>query len=819
MTTFIHLPNKSTENYDWNSVLKKFLTSTFGRSFTEELANPIEQLNRLRISIEHTNHKDGENTIQLYMDYITQLNSLGLRLPMEIVIKDPFKWSDAFASKSTLVEQKSLSFEKASVMFNLASIYAYLGAVSSSSMDWKLAVNYFTSAAGVLKFISTQFLHAPTNDLKVDLTKGFSILMVAQSQECFLWNYMQSDGVKHSLAARLAEGTSLSYRKAADNISNSEISIDSEKEVEFKSCYFHTFALFHYAQSYADSNKVGFAIAINRMAKKQIGEGKRLYLKFKGKIEEGLHRLLLDIETEIDTKTKEWEKDNDLIYHDTIPESCNVPTIKYMDGAKAKDFESILKSFSPTDLFAKIVPMEAHQSMSIYSERQAEIVRKYNESVAIANEEVISLFEFSNLSVTLGEIQNLLRSDNALLVEEEEREKQQDYPRVLAIAHEISTSFDKNFTKEMENIENKREMISAKLKDIDEHLTRDEKNMLIKGLSLNAELFKIKDEVCSTRRILKEASLSDSKLIDLWSKFEAEIDVLYGGAESVQRWLSSFNDNSLTEKVSLLDLDDGLGSETDLLNAQDLIDMVYSAKRSLELLSKERTSTLTDLKGAMHDEDISSVLIKYNGASKDELNEVFDDLLDKYKSYTTRLDNLIYIQDEKILEFKDALSRLLDLPLVKKKMEEKKKNRGTVKNKLAKLISAYETWKVCSKGVNEALGFYTKLWERVLSIDKRVTEVVNMRGNAAHSESMGNFAPNTPQYPAAHHSSYPHHSTTPFFPTQSQPSPPSYTNVVNGNNFPAPPLPSKPTENQPYSTPSVFEPNMYSQFGQSWKKQ
>lgn len=825
MTTFIHLPTKSTESYDWNSTLKKFLTSTFGRSFTEEIADPIERLNRLRISIEHTNHKDGENTIPLCMNYITQLDSLRLRLPMEIVITHPFKWSDAFGSKSTLVEQKSLSFEKASVMFNLASIYAYLGAISSSTMDWKSALNYFTSAAGVLKFISTQFLHAPTNDLKVDLTKGFSNLMVAQSQECFLWNYMQSDNVKHSLAARLAEGTGLAYRQAVDYISNSEVSIDSEKEIEFKSIYFHIFALLHYAQSYADSNKVGFAIAVSHMAKKRVGEGRKLYVQFKGKIEQGLHRLLLDIDTEIDGKIKELEKDNDLIYHNPIPESSNVPTIKAMEGAKAKDFEVMLKSFANSDLFAKIVPMEAHQSMSIYSEKQAEIVRNYNESVAVANEEVNSLFEFSNLPATLVEIQNLLKPTN-LALEEEEREKQQEYPRVLAITHEVSTSVERDFNREIQNIDKKRDLINSKLGEINDKFTKDDKNMLIKGLNVSSELSKLKDEVSSTRSVLVQASSSDAKLSDLWKKFEVEISVLSGGTESVQNWLSESSDDALAQQVSLLDLDDGLGSESDLLNAQDLIDMVFSAKRSLELLTKERTSTLSDLKDAMHNEDISSILIKYNGASEEQLNEVFDDLLAKYKSYTTRLDNLIYVQDEKILELKDALSRLLDLPVVKKKLEEKKKNRGTVKNKLTRLISAYDTWKVCSKGVTEALVFYTRLWEKVMGIDKRVTEIVNMREHGVQSrmgsissDGFGSYAMNDSHSSAPNQPGYQQHSAAPFYPTHNQPPPPSYSNSVGNDNYNAPPLPSKPSESRPYSTPSVYDPNMYSQFGQTWKKQ
>lgn len=848
MTTFIHLPEKTTTKADWEASLNKFLNSTFGKSFTNEISTSIERLNKLRTDIQHSHMSDGETLIPIYFNYITQLNSLELRLPMVTVIAGgelEFSWTDAFDPSSDSVVQHSLSFEKASVLFNLASLYSYLGATVASSLDWKNAILNFTSAAGVLEFISVNFLHAPTNDLKVETTKGLAKLMLAQAQECFLWNYMQSTSgsIKHSLVARLAEGTSLTYLSAKELISKCKSKLDCDEEIELKGLYFHTFALFHYAQNYMETMKVGYAISVDKAAVESYLQSKRLITSKRGKLDAGILKMNETIEAEIKEKLEEWEKDNDLIYHQPIPDKSSVPTIKSMEGAKPIAFETQLKRSNCSDLFEKIVPMEAHKGMSIYSEKQAQITREWSERIEVADEQIRSFFEFSRLPASVVEVQNLLRPSNSV-IEEEEREKEDNYPRVLAMAHELESSADVNFDQTMLNVERKRSAILKQLEEAESWLLKDEKNVVIKGLPSNAELAKLKDEVAMTRNTLSQAEVSDTKLKDLWSKFKPEIQVLQKGSLGVQKWLSeceSSGAEKLSQQVSLLDLDDSdnQNDEFEVSNAKRLIDNIYSMKRSLELLMDERNSTLKDLKTAMHSENISSVLIKYRGASESELDKVFDEQLAKYDSFTSRLDALTSAQDDKIVELKDSLGKLLDLKIVQKKIEEKKKERGTIKAKLISLISSYDTWKLCSKGGNEAYGFYVKLGDRTTDIVGRIYDIVNQRDTMT-AEPTGSISSTLT-------GGFGGHTVNNYYPQQQQPypaqlPPPSYSNIsypsnpvgyngrsesVSSSASNAPPLPSKPGfsgststqpySTQPYSTPSVYNPNMYAQFGQNWK--
>ncbi|GMM44747.1 Bro1 protein [Pichia kluyveri] len=818
MSTFVYLPLKKTTDIDWESSLNTFLTSTFGRSFTSEISPSIKTLNKLRLDIQHSSIKDSDVSLSIYADYISQLNSLGLRLPMDIMLRSSkleFSWSEIDSSSDgEYFQQKSISYEKACILFNFAASYLYLGIDSSSRIDWKSSVSFFTKAAGIFEFISTHFLHAPTEDLKVENIKGLYKLSLAQAYECFFWNYMQtSETTKHSLAARLSEGISVILKQANTYFDKTSINLGFNDLIEFKINYFHSLALYHYAQNYAELNKIGFGLRVLKSTKIYIAKCIGLKNKSNKKtvLEPTFIQLAIELEKDILAKEKEWEKDNELIYNQVLPPSTDVPTIKAMNPCKPVDFEKHLKEFGCKDLFFKIIPMEAHKGMSIYSEKQAEILRLYSEKVLIANQEIKSVFEFSKLPSSLVEIENLFRDSNPVL-KEEDREKEVEYPRVLAMAHEVESSKTVDFKFYLTENNNKKEQITKSFSKADELLLQDEKNMLVKGLPESTELYSLKEKITKLRRSLMEASISDSKLESLLKQYEEEIGVLRGGTESVQKWLDkSDKESTLVQQVSLLDLDDNdsKSSEFDKKTAEQLIKTIYSKKKSLELLIDERDSTLEDLKQIMHNEDISSVLIKYNNASEGELDILFKEELEKYSNYTGRVDALISAQDGMIIDLKDSLRHLLDLDVIKKRTEEKKKERNTIRSRLSRLINAYDAWKLCAKGIPESNSFYSAFTEQTMKLVNQIHDIVNQRDlNVSRNSSISSSYTGNLGFGG-------------YTRNNIAPPPPSYDTSTNSGVPPiVPALPSKPTNTgsgQPYTTPSVYDPSMYSQFGKDWK--
>ncbi len=121
-------------------------------------------------------------TRDLLYKYFGQLELLELRFSE---IKVSFPWNDAFTLKSTT--QTSLAFEKASIIYLLASVLSSLAASSSRADPEGVKRAYYNSraAAGMLTYINENFLHAPSTDLSREVVHLLNGVMMAQATEVF----------------------------------------------------------------------------------------------------------------------------------------------------------------------------------------------------------------------------------------------------------------------------------------------------------------------------------------------------------------------------------------------------------------------------------------------------------------------------------------------------------------------------------------------------------------------------------------------------------------------------------------------------------
>ena len=79
-----------------------------------------------------------------------------------------------------------MAFEKASVLFNIGSLYTQIGARYDRTTEDGLdsAVDNFLRAAGTFEFIKENFSHAPSSDLGTDCLRMLVQLMLGQAREC-----------------------------------------------------------------------------------------------------------------------------------------------------------------------------------------------------------------------------------------------------------------------------------------------------------------------------------------------------------------------------------------------------------------------------------------------------------------------------------------------------------------------------------------------------------------------------------------------------------------------------------------------------------
>lgn len=128
-----------------------------------------------------------------------------------------FPWRDAFTNK--LTTQNSIAFEKASIIFQIASTHSAIATAQNRSdpEGLKRAFYYFRTTAGMLTYINDNFLHAPSTDLSKEVIKFLVGIVIAQAHEVFFEKCV--DEKKGSaLVAKVAAQTAALYTTLTEDV-------------------------------------------------------------------------------------------------------------------------------------------------------------------------------------------------------------------------------------------------------------------------------------------------------------------------------------------------------------------------------------------------------------------------------------------------------------------------------------------------------------------------------------------------------------------------------------------------------------------------
>lgn len=150
----------------------------------------------------------------LLYKYFGQLELLELRFPE---IRVNFPWRDAFTNK--LITQTSIAYEKASVLFQIASTHSSIAAAQSRSdpEGVKRAFYYFRTSAGMLNYINENFLHAPSTDLSRDVVKFLVDIILAQATEVF-FEKCTDEKKGNALVSKIAAQTAYMYTTLTEDV-------------------------------------------------------------------------------------------------------------------------------------------------------------------------------------------------------------------------------------------------------------------------------------------------------------------------------------------------------------------------------------------------------------------------------------------------------------------------------------------------------------------------------------------------------------------------------------------------------------------------
>ncbi|KPM43634.1 Vacuolar protein-sorting protein BRO1 [Neonectria ditissima] len=742
----ISVPLKATNEIDWVAPLKAYIRDTYGDD-PERYAEECATLNRLRQDMRGAG-KDSTSGRDMLYRYYGQLELLDLRFPVdEQHIKISFTWFDAFTHKSTA--QYSLAFEKASIIFNISAVLSCHAAFQDRAEESALKTAYhsFQASAGMFTYINENFLHAPSSDLSRETVKALIHIMLAQAQEVFLEKQV-TDKKKIGLLAKLASQAGYLYGQALEGVQENVNKAIFEKVwvmfVQIKTNLMNSMAQYYQALADDDANQHGIAVGRLHVAEAQAKEADRVARNFPSSVPPSsnlnaecgglLQEMAKRHYSTVQSRLQEFIKDNDYIYHQTVPAEASLEPVPKLPAAKPIPVSELyagqdIQRITGPDLFAKIVPFSVTESASLYDEEKAKLVRAETERVDTANGEMAASLDYLRLPGALQVLKGGFDQD--ILPDEDFRQWCDDVSD-----HENPVSIFDFLRSEKESIISILEK-STKSLDMEEGVCEKMRSKYEGEWTQQPSsrlTTTLRGDIRNYREALDEASRSDNQLTSKLRHNEHDFDEMRRAAQSgdvdqlFQRSVAQARErgSNVTSPA---------GGEPNLLDADfeegpsvvDQINRVEDILKKLNLIKRERNQVLKDLKEKAHEDDISQILILNKKSIANYETQLFEQELEKFRPHQNRLLQANHKQSSLMKELTGTFNNLLQDKRVQSeqsKYEAIQRHRSTVINKYKR---AYQEFLDLEAGLQSAKNWYTEMRETVESLEKNVETFVNNR--------------------------------------------------------------------------------------------
>ncbi|KAL8761336.1 MAG: hypothetical protein Q9184_002530 [Pyrenodesmia sp. 2 TL-2023] len=756
-TPMLSCPLKQTNEIDWVHPLKAYIRQTYGddpERYTEE----CNTLNRLRQDMRGAG-KDSAAGRDLLYRYYGQLELLDLRFPVdENHIKISFTWLDAFTQKP--ISQYSLAYEKASIIFNISAVLSCHAANQNRFEDTGLKTAYhsFQAAAGMFTYINENFLHAPSTDLSRDTIKSLISITLAQGQEVFLEKQI-ADGKKVGLLAKLASQAAYLYAQAAEGVQeNFHRGVFDKLWVQVAQIKSHlTSSLAQYYQALADDDANSHGMAISRLQVAELDgrDAVRMAAAFPSSVTPASNlssdtgSSLCDVTKKhlanVQDRLSSFNKDNDFIYHQTIPAEAALSVIPKLPAAKAIPVSELyqgqdIQRIIGPDIFQKLVPMSVTESASLYDEEKAKLVRAEAENVETANGEMAASLDYLKLPESLNILKGGMDQEPSVgdgfrgwceeLAGHEHFGKA--FEQLLFDKNKIVSILDR-CTKQLDMEESVCEKMRSKYGG---DWTQQPSSRLTSTL---------RSDIQSYRGAIDEASTSDMKLMNTARQHESDFDEMRSAGETdeadilYQRAMQRVGAtkhkgrNGVASPISpqegsLLDEDyceDGTTVTDQIAKVEDLL-------KRLNLIKRDRMQVLKDMKEKVQSDDISNVLILNKKSISNHESQLFQSELEKFRPHQNRLLQGTHKQTSLMKELTKAYGDLLQDRRVRSEQARYESFTRQRSQVMAKYKRVYQAFRGLIDGLLRAQSFYREMEDTVESLERNVeTFVSNRRSEGA----------------------------------------------------------------------------------------
>ncbi|CAB4253675.1 similar to Saccharomyces cerevisiae YPL084W BRO1 Cytoplasmic class E vacuolar protein sorting (VPS) factor [Maudiozyma barnettii] len=707
----VELKLKDTEELKWKKALSSYLKRVYGvqqwsQFFDEKLASELDHIR---------NNSNGELALDTLLEqnytYYAYLEQLNQRLGNSTaLLKIDFVWYDAeytLSNEAQKYKQHTLVFEKSATLYNIA-VLLNNAAKEKIDSDYKTAISYLSKATMCFQFLSENFLNSPSIDIQAESTQFLSNLCHSEAQEMFMMKLINGPTAEKqaSLISKLALATHNGYEKCISFQKKPDGGLAPYGEprwstiVTCKVNFFRAVAAYYHGVALEQQNKTGEAIAFLKLAVNSVINS----LAFKAWLMD-----FIDFEgfkETVELKLQQLIKDNDYIYHESIPQSVSVESIKPMDAIKAPTWPEQLAPFNndvmkkTNVLYKGIVPMEAYEKESIYSDQKDSLLRRETDAAETANFEYKSFIDYTNLDSLVRDLENKYRNGNTVGAFDTIVTQMRD--SLSQLSTNVQKSNFKDISQAMNDIAAKRREVTGVLAT----LPSDQKE---NGVKLKTSLI--------------DASKSDDKLFSVVKPYADEIKLL-GNPEKLWSNFNTYNTKS-SSQPSLLDVDD---TQTTAILSN--INEIKQGSEALRVLNGERSEILSELKDKINEDDITSLVIATTNNS-DDLKELFAKELEKFSPLSSRLEATVFKQTSLINDIKVKLDEIFSISGLKDRASEEATNEKNRRMFYEKLEAASVAFSNFNKDIIKGLQFYDSL----LKMSKELVQASAL--NSAHNGNEG----------------------------------------------------------------------------------
>ncbi|SMN19594.1 similar to Saccharomyces cerevisiae YPL084W BRO1 Cytoplasmic class E vacuolar protein sorting (VPS) factor [Maudiozyma saulgeensis] len=721
----IELKLKDTEELKWKKVLSSYLKRVYGiqqwsQFFDEKLASELDHIR---------SNSNGELALDTLLEqnctYYAYLEQLNQRLGNNTsVLKIDFVWYDAeytLSNEAQKYKQHTLVFEKSATLYNIG-VLLNNAAREKIDTDYKTAISYLSKATMCFQFLSENFLNSPSIDIQAESTQFLSNLCRSEAQEMFTMKLINGPTAEKqaSLISKLALATHNGYEKCISFQKRPDGGLAPYGEprwstiVTCKVSFFRAVAAYYHSIALEQQNKTGEAIAFLKLAVNSVINA----LPFKAWLMD-----FIDFEgfkETVESKLQQLNKDNDYIYHDSIPQSVSVESIKPMDAIKAPTWLEQLEPFNhhvmkkANILYKGIVPMEAYEKESIYSDQKDSLLRRETETAQTANFEYKSFIEYTHLDSLVRDLENKYKNGNTVGAFDDIVQQMRESLSQMSI--NVQKSNFKDISLAMNDIATKRREVTEVLAT----LPPDQKE---NGVKLKTSLI--------------EASKSDDKLFSVIKPYVEEVKLL-NDPEKLWKNFNTYNTES-SSQPSLLDVDD-TQTTTILSNIKE----IKQGSEALRVLNGERSEILAELKDKISEDDITSLVIANNNKS-DDLQDLFAKELEKFSPLSSRLEATVFKQTSLINDIKVKLDEIFSISGLKTRASDEATNEKNRRIFYEKLETASVSFSNFNNDIIKGLQFYDSL----LNMSKELVHAsaLNSTKNENETYNSTSLPPPLPEQP------------------------------------------------------------------------